>query len=178
MPTVIGILIVNFLLLQLTPGDAAEVMAGEAGSATAETMAALRTRFGLDLPWWGQLLSYLNNLAHFSLGFSPRYNMPVLDLIGQRLPGTLLLMGVALAIALALGILIGTLMAAFAGRLPDRLLSVLALIFYSVPGFWVGLMLIVLFSVHLGWLPSGGSGTIGSSLTGIAAILDKLRYMV
>lgn len=177
-PTVIGIVVVNFLLLQLTPGDAADVLAGEAGAATAETMAAMRARFGLDLPVLDQLQAYLGHLSQLSLGFSPRYNMPVTALIGQRLPSTLALMGLALAIALGLGIALGALMASFAGRLPDRLLSVLALLFYSVPGFWVGLMLIVLFSVQLGWLPSGGAGRIGSDLTGLAAWLDQLRYMV
>jgi len=69
-------------------------------------------------------------------------------------------------------------MASFAGRWPDRILSVAALLFYSVPGFWVGLMLIVLFSVKLGWLPSGGAATIGSGLTGWAALADRARYIV
>lgn len=177
-PTVLGIVILNFFLLQLAPGDAADVMAGEAGSATVETMAALRERFGLDNPLLVQLFNYLYNLAHFSLGFSPRYGMPVADLIGQRLPGTLLLMAVALSIAIALGLVLGSLMAVFSGRLPDRLLSVISLLFYSIPGFWIGLMLIVLFSVKLGWLPSGGSGTIGSNLTGLAGLWDKVRYMI
>ncbi|MDB5527073.1 MAG: dipeptide/oligopeptide transporter permease protein [Devosia sp.] len=177
-PTVIGIVILNFFLLQLAPGDAADAMAAEAGSATEETMAAMRERFGLNLPMLDQLLTYLNNLAHFSLGYSPRYSMPVSDLIGQRLPGTLTLMAMALAIALLIGLTLGSLMAAFAGRLPDRLISIFSLLFYSVPGFWIGLMLIVLFSVTLGWLPSGGSGTIGSDLSGWAGIVDKARYMV
>ncbi|ESW78733.1 ABC transporter permease [Mesorhizobium sp. C280B] len=177
-PTVFGIVILNFFLLQLAPGDAADVMAGEAGSATVETMAALRQRFGLDNPLLVQLFNYLYNLAHFSLGFSPRYGMPVADLIGQRLPGTLLLMAVALAVAIVLGLALGSLMTVFAGRLPDRMLSVISLLFYSIPGFWIGLMLIVLFSVKLGWLPSGGSGTIGSNLTGLAGLWDKARYMI
>lgn len=177
-PTVIGIVIINFFLLKAAPGDAADAMAAEAGSATVETMATLRHRFGLDNPVLVQLLSYLNNLAHLSLGYSPRYNMSVLDLIGQRLPGTLLLMVLALAIAVVLGLVVGSVMAVFAGRLPDRVLSILSLLFYSTPGFWVGLMLIVVFSVNLGWLPSGGSETIGSSATGLAALLDKARYMV
>jgi len=177
-PTVIGIIILNFFLLQLAPGDAADVMAGEAGSATEETMAALRERFGLNLPLLDRLLAYLDNLAHFSLGFSPRYSMPVADLIGQRLPGTLTLMAMALTIALLIGLALGSVMAAFAGRLPDRLLSIFSLLFYSVPGFWIGLMLIVLFSVTLGWLPSGGNGTIGADLTGWAGIVDRARYMV
>lgn len=176
-PTVIGIVILNFFLLRLAPGDAADVLAGEAGSATAETMAALRARFGLDLPAVDQLLAYLGNLAHLSLGQSPRYNMPVAALIGQRLPNTLMLMAVALSIALVVGIALGALMASFVGRWGDRVLSIVALLFYSIPGFWIGLMLIVLFSVKLGWLPSGGAETIGSGLTGLAALADRARYM-
>ncbi len=177
-PTALLILVVNFFLLRLAPGDAAEVMAGEAGSATEETLAAMRSRFGLDLPVLDQFLAYLNNLAHLSLGFSPRYNMPVAELIGQRLPGTLMLMGLALALALLAGLALGALMARAPGGFLDRVLSVAVLLFYSVPGFWIGLMLIVLFSVKLGWLPSGGARTIGQGLTGVAGLLDQLRYMV
>lgn len=90
LPTTLGIVIVVFFLLQLVPGDAADVLAAEAGSATAETMTMLRAQFGLDQPTLSQLLSYLGNLSHFSLGFSPRYNAPVMDLIMSRLPSTLL----------------------------------------------------------------------------------------
>lgn len=177
-PTVLGIVVLNFLLLQLAPGDAADVIAAEAGSATEETMAALRRSMGLDLSALEQLKTYLLHLAQLDLGHSPRYAMPVLDLIMQRLPGTLILMATALGLAVVLGVALGAVMSSFAGRIPDRLLSVLSLLFYSIPGFWIGLMLILLFSVKLGWLPSGGSGTIGSSLTGWAAVLDKARYMI
>jgi len=103
--------------------------------------------------------------------------MPVAELIGQRLPGTLLLMITAIVIALTLGIGLGTWMASTAGRWPDRVLSILALLFYSIPGFWIGLMLIVLFSVKLGWLPSGGARSIGANATGLAALVDQLRHM-
>lgn len=177
-PTMLGIVILSFFLLKLAPGDAADVMAAESGSATEETMAALRQRFGLDNPLLVQLANYLDNLAHFSLGFSPRYGMPVADLIGQRLPGTLTLMLAALLIAIAIGLLLGALMATFSGRLADRVISVVSLLFYSIPGFWIGLMLILFFSVKLGWLPSGGDSTIGSRLTGLPALLDRIRYMV
>lgn len=177
-PTILGIIVLNFFLLKLAPGDAADAMAAQDGSATAESMIALRQRFGLDNPVLVQLLSYLNNLAHFSLGNSPRWGVSVVELIGQRLPGTLSLMAVALVIAIVIGLALGAVMASFAGKLPDRLISIVSLLFYSVPGFWVGLMLIVLFSVTLGWLPTGGAGAIGSRLTGFAAILDKARYMV
>lgn len=104
--------------------------------------------------------------------------MPVGELISQRLPSTLMLMGFALVIALGLGIALGTAMAMTAGRWPDRLISVISLIFYSVPGFWIGLMLIVLFSVKLGWLPSGGQETIGAGLTGLDMVADRLKHMI
>jgi len=177
-PTVLGIIVLDFLLLQLMPGDAADVIASESGVATAETMAALRERFGLDQPVVSQLMNFLGHLAHFDLGFSPRYNMPVLDMIMTRLPNTLLLMVTALSFALLLGILLGSVMAAWAGRWPDRVLSVVVLLFYSMPGFWVGLMAVVLFSVKLGWLPSDGSMTVGSDLGGWALVSDRAAHLV
>jgi peptide/nickel transport system permease protein len=141
-------------------------------------MAQLRSHFGLDLPVLHQLGAYLNNLAHFSLGVSPRYNMPVVSLIGARLGNTLLLMVTALAFALAIGIALGTVMATRVGRWQDRTLSVLALLLYSTPGFWLGLMAIVLFSVHLGWLPTGGSESIGAGYTGWTHVFDLARHLV
>jgi peptide/nickel transport system permease protein len=177
-PTVAAIIVIDFFLLRLAPGDAADALAAESGSATVETMAALRAHFGLDQPVVVQFLAYLENLVHFSLGFSPLYNMPVSRLIAERLPGSLLLMFSALLLALLIGITAGVLMAHFAGRLPDRLLSVTALLFYSIPGFWIGLMLIVVFSVWFGWLPSGGAETIGADLTGFPLILDRLRHLI
>jgi len=177
-PTVIGVILLNFVLMQLIPGDAADVVAAESGSATAESMAQLRAHFGLDLPVLQQLGSYLYNLSHGSLGVSPRYNMPVVALIGARLGNTLLLMLTALGFALAIGIALGTIMATRVGRWQDRTLSVLALLLYSTPGFWLGLMAIVLFSVHLGWLPTGGSETIGAGYTGLKHAVDVARHLV
>lgn len=177
-PTILIIILLNFLLLQLAPGDAVDVLAGEAGSATAETMHAMRERFGLNNPVLTQLGDYLLGLAQFDLGHSPRFGMPVTDMILQRLPGTLLLMTLALAIAVLLGLALGTIMAVNAGRLIDRVLSVLSQVFYSIPAFWIGLMLIILFSIQLRWLPSGGAGTIGARLSGWDLVVDKLRYML
>ncbi len=177
-PTLFGIIVLDFLFLQLMPGDAADVMATEAGSASEETMAALRHQFGLDQPMLAQLLSFLNHLAHLDLGFSPRFNTSVLDLILQRLPATLLLMVTALSFALVLGIVLGSVMAAWAGRWPDRVLSVVVLLLYSMPGFWVGLMAVVLFSVKLGWLPSDSNATIGASLSGSAYLADRIVHLL
>lgn len=177
-PTMFGVVVLNFFLLKLTPGDAADMLAAQSGSATAETMAQWREIYGLDQPLWLQLWNYLGNLARFDLGLSPRYQVPVLDLILAALPNTLVLMGVAIAMAVVAGAVIGTVMALTAGSLIDRLLSVLVLVIYSVPGFWIGLMLIVFFSIHLGWLPAGGTGRTGAGLTGFAFLLDRLWHLV
>ena len=177
-PTALGIVILVFLLLQLVPGDAAAVLVGESGGASEETLAMLRSQFGLDQPVFQQLLAYLGNLAQFSLGYSPRYNMPVVDLIMSRLPGTLLLMFLAQGIAIVVGVPLGAIMASWVGKWPDRLLSLLSLLLYSTPGFWIGLMALIVFSVWLGWLPSGGSSTVGATLDGMERIHDFARHAV
>jgi peptide/nickel transport system permease protein len=177
-PTVLGVVVLNFLLLQLIPGDAVDVMAAEAGSATAETMAQLRLHFGLDLPLLDRLVAYLGHVLTLDLGISPRHNLPVSTLIAARMGNTLLLMLTALGIALAWGVLIGVIMASQAGRWPDRVLSVLALVLYSTPSFWLGLMAIVLFAVKLGWFPPGGHETIGAGYTGWTHVKDISHYLV
>ena len=177
-PTVLGIIVLDFLFLQLMPGDAADVIAIEAGAATAETMAMLRERFGLDQPVITQLGNFLGHLVQLDLGHSARFNASVLDIIMTRLPNTVLLMATALSLALLMGIVMGSVMAAWAGRWPDRLLSVVVLLLYSMPGFWVGLMAIVLFSVKLGWLPNDSNMTVGANYAGLAMIADRAAHLV
>lgn len=178
LPTVAGVVLLSFFLMQAIPGDAADVIAAESGSATADSMAATRKHFGLDLPMLQQLGNYLHHLARFDLGLSPRYNTPVVDLIASRLGNTALLMSTALGTALLAGLVLGTVMASFVGRWPDRLLSFAALLLYSTPGFWLGLMAIILLSVQLGWLPPGGVGTLGGNERGLAHVLDVARHLV
>nr|WP_255578298.1 ABC transporter permease [Comamonas sp. CMM03] len=177
-PTVFGIVVLNFLLLEWVPGNAADVIAAESGGATAESMAQLQRHFGLDLSMAERLSSYLLHLLQLDLGMSQRHNLPVLTLIGERLGNSLLLMGSALLLAAVIGTVLGTLMAVHVGRWQDRLVSIVALLLYSVPTFWIGLMAIVLFSVKLGWLPTSGSHTIGASLTGWAAVQDRFSHLL
>jgi peptide/nickel transport system permease protein len=177
-PIVLGIAVFNFALLHLAPGDAADVLAGEAGGATPEYVQQLRSRFGLDQPLPVQLGRYLLNVARLDLGFSFRHNMPVSELIFSRLPATLLLMVSAIALAFGLGVLLGVTAARRVNRLADNLISVAALLVYATPIFWLGLMMILLFSVHLGWLPSGGMVTVGADLAGLARAADVARHVV
>lgn len=177
-PAAIAITILAFLLLKLAPGDAADAMAAAAGGASAENMAAWREQFGLDQSIFRQLLDYIWGILRLDLGVSPLYNEPVLSLILGRLPASLLLMATGLVLAALIGITLGTFMALSRGGWVDRILSLVVLLLYSVPGFWVGLMLIILFSVQLGWLPSGGFETIGVEMTPIQRLGDRAVHLV
>ncbi len=177
-PIVLGIVVLNFLMLQLAPGDAAEVLAGEAGAATPEYMAQLRQSFGLDQPVWLQLAIYVKNILTLDLGFSFRHNMPVLDLILNRLGPTLLLMGTTLVFSVGVGILLGLIAATGVNSWRDNLISVLAVVSYATPLFWAGLMLIVVFSLNLRWLPVTGMEDVVAFHTGMARVLDIARHLV
>jgi len=174
----LAIATLNFLLLQIAPGDAADIIAGQSGHATPELIAALRAEFGLDQPMWKQYLIYIGKLVTLDLGYSFQYQVPVWSLILDRLPATLLLMVPALAIAIGLGVVLGVVAARRRGGLVDAVVSVGALVVYATPVFWLGLMLIVLFSIQLGWLPSGGMVDVRKSNTGIAYALDVARHLV
>jgi len=148
-PVVLAIVVVNFFLLQLAEGDAADVLAGEAGSATPEYMAQLREKFGLDQPLPVQLAVYMKNMLSFDLGYSFRHDMPVSKLVFDRLIPTLLLMVSTICIAVGLGIVLGLLAASGLNTWKDNIISVFALVSYATPLFWVGLMMIVVFSLKL-----------------------------
>ena len=175
---VLGIATINFFLLQLAPGDAAEVLAGEAGSATPEYMAALRERFGLDQPVAVQFLHYIANILTLDLGYSFRQGMPVLSLILQRLPATLLLTLSGLCFAIGVGCAMGVAAARYKDRFPDLVISTVALIFYATPIFWIGLLLIVFGSVYLGLFPTGGIMTVSGTFTPLERALDVLWHLV
>ena len=177
-PVILAILALNFLLLHLAPGDAAQVLAGEAGSASPEYMAQLREQFGLDQPLALRLLLYMRNTLTLHLGFSFRHNMAVLDLILNRLGPTLLLMGVTLVLSVGAGIVLGLLAATRPGSWRDTLISILALISYATPLFWIGLMLIVVFSLKLDWLPTSGMESVAAFHEGWARVTDIARHLV
>jgi peptide/nickel transport system permease protein len=177
-PVILGVVILNFLLLQLAPGDAATVLAGEAGGAPAEYVQALRERFGLDKPVAVQLALYVKNILALDLGYSFRNQSPVLPLILARLSATLLLMGTTLVLSVGGGVLLGLLAAVWVRTWKDHLISVAAIIAYAMPLFWIGLMLILLFAVKLDWLPTSGMEDAAAFYEGPERIVDIARHLV
>jgi len=174
----LAIVALNFLLIHAAPGDPAAVMAGESGATDEKFIAQLRAQFGLDRSLPEQLAIYMKGVATLDLGYSYRQQMPVADLIFQRLPATLLLTMSAFVISLLLGTLAGVLASARVGTVADSIISTLALIFYATPLFWVALMAVILFSVTLDWLPGFGYETVGAGYTGLRRALDIAAHLV
>jgi peptide/nickel transport system permease protein len=177
-PTLLLILAGLFLLLQLAPGDTVDALMAQMGGGDAALAAELRRFYGLDLPVMARLGDYLWRLVRLDLGFSAIYGKPVATVILERLPATLLLMTASLSFAFAAGMALGVLAARRVNRWPDTLISTLGLVFYATPSFWFGLMVIVVFSVHLQWLPAGGFGDVAMGYTGLEAALDVARHLV
>jgi len=177
-PIILAIVVLNFFLLNLAEGDAVDVLAGEAGSATPEYMAELRAKFGLDQPLPVQLLVYLKNVASLDLGYSFRHDMAVSDLIIDRFWPTLLLMACTIFIAITFGILLGLMASTRLNTWKDTAISIFALITYATPLFWVGLMMIVVFSIYLGWFPTSGMENVAAFYEGFDRFVDIARHLV
>ncbi|PVE21263.1 ABC transporter permease [Microvirga sp. KLBC 81] len=175
---VIGVVILNFLLIHLAPGDPASVLAGEAGAGDAKFIAQLRAQFGLDQPLYVQLWTYLKGVFTGDLGYSYRNQVPVATLILERLPATILLTGCAFVFSLVLGIALGVLAAYRRGSITDSAVMTGALVFYATPLFWVALMAVLVFSINLDWLPPFDMETIGAGLTGWARVLDIAHHLI
>lgn len=155
--------LVSFTLLRLTPGDPAVTLYGS--DATSEDLAQVRERWGLDAPLYLQYLRWLANAAQGDLGRSYVDGRPVLAVVSERIPATLLLAGTALALATLVGVTLGVVSALQRSSWPDHLSMLLATSLYSTPSFWLGVLLILLFSMALGWLPSGGMRMPGGEYT-------------
>ena len=174
---VLGVCTLVFLLIHLVPGDPVEAMLGE-GARPADR-AALTAALGLDRPLGEQYLSYLARLSRLDLGQSFAYQRPVADLLAERLPATLTLAAVALGLALLLAVPLGVLAACRRGLALDGAAMGFSLLGSSIPNFWLGPLLILVFSLWLGWTPvSGREGpaslilpalTLGTSLAAILA---------
>jgi peptide/nickel transport system permease protein len=191
MPVLFGVATLVFSLIHLVPGDPAASMIGE--GAALEEVAALRGRLGLDRPLLVQYRSYLLGIVRGDLGTSFRYGTPVTREIATRLPNTLRLAAAAMTVALLIALPLGVAGAVWRGRAIDHVAMTVSLLGVSLPAFWVGPMLALVFAVELGWLPVSGTGslahlvlpavTMGAALAAIlarmtrASLLEELREL-
>ncbi len=178
-PVLLGVATLVFSLIHLVPGDPVQAMLGEA--AAEEDIAALRARLGLDRPLLEQYGTFLSGAVGGDLGTSLRTGEPVIDAIVGRLPATLELAIAAMLVAVGVSIPLGILAAVRRGTLVDHAATALALTGVSIPNFWLGPLLAIVFAVELGWLPVSGRGTLAHLVlpaitlgTALAAILARM----
>jgi len=171
---IVAIMVLTFILINVAPGDPATLLAGEAASP--QYLETVRRTYGLDKPYFERFIIYISNLLKGDWGYSLTYQAPVMDVIIQRLPQTLLLVGVALTIAIFIGIRVGIASASRPYSLLDVTLNILILGAYSLPVFWLGLLFILFFSLQLSLFPTGGIIDVNVAISG--SLLDKALNML
>ncbi|MGH9313217.1 MAG: nickel ABC transporter permease [Vicinamibacterales bacterium] len=190
-PVLLGVATLVFALIHLVPGDPAVSMLGE--GATTEEVDTLRTKLGLNRPLLEQYGTFLSGLVRGDFGTSFRFGTPVGREIAARIPNTAVLAVAAMAVALAIALPLGILAAVFRGTLVDHAAMTAALVGISMPNFWLGPLVAILFAVKLGWLPVSGTGspahlvlpalTLGAALAAVlarmtrASLLEELREL-
>ncbi|MCZ7938344.1 ABC transporter permease [Agrobacterium salinitolerans] len=177
-PVLLIVFVFTFVLLENASGDAVDAYLVSIGGGDAGLRDVLREQYGLNGSVLARFWLYASSVLRLDLGWSLAFDRPVLGLILERLPNTLLLMGSATTLAFILGTGLGIVAGARPGGLADRVLSTLSLALYATPGFWLGLVLAIVFAVQLKWLPTSGIETIASGKQGFARALDIARHLV
>lgn len=175
---ILAVVVLNFLLVHMAPGDPAEVIAGEMGGATQEIMADIRRAYGLDRPLYEQLFVYLGRVVQGDLGHSFYYNAPVTDLILGRLGPTLLLVITALIFAMVVGTFLGVVAARKPTGVFSNVITVLSLVGYSAPVFWTGIVLIILFASVIPIFPISNMSDITLEGGPLIHALDVAHHLV
>lgn len=176
--TLVMIAVFSFVLVHAAPGDPVAVLAGQSGAVDAAMIASVRADYGLDKPYVEQLWTHLWRMAQFDFGMSHRHGRPVIDMVIERLPASVLLMAASFLIAVILGVVLGVVSALRQSGPVDTTISVGFFMLYAIPAFWLGLMLILVFSVFLEWLPPFGYESVGAGFTGWRHQLDVLYHLV
>lgn len=161
-PTLIIVVTITFILTRMIPGDPAKTILGP--QASEESIQKMRVEMGLDKSFGEQYVQYMKNIFSGDFGKSYSYNKPVTKLIAERIPNTLVISITSLVIAMIIGITIGVVSAVKQYSIFDYIFMILALVGVSMPIFWLGLMLVLTFSVNLGWLPALGMGSLDKGL--------------
>jgi len=174
----LAVLILNFALIHAAPGDIVQTIAGEMGGASPEIVEQLKQSWGLDRPFHQQLGSYLWRAAHGDLGKSAYFNMPVSGLVLDRIPVTVLLVFSALLLALFGGTALGVASARRPGSASGAITSMVALLGFSAPVFWSGLMLIMLFSLAIPLFPASGYFDVARNASGLEHVMDVAWHLV
>jgi peptide/nickel transport system permease protein len=177
LPVILVIICVNFVILRLAPGDPIYYLIGDA-SVTPEFIEELRKQYGFDQPLYWQLLIYLGQVLQGDLGYSFVSRDSVSAIILSRMPATLLLLGSQFVLSIIVGIALGVISAYRRGSTTDHAVSLISLVGFAVPAFWLGQMLILVFALWLNLFPSQGMRTLRFDLTGWAAVLDVLHHLV
>lgn len=175
---ILAVVVLNFLLVHMAPGGPAEVIAGEMGGATEEILEDIRRAYGLDKPLYEQLLIYLDRVLRGDLGQSFYYNAAVTDLILGRLWPTLLLVMTALIFAIVIGTTLGVLASRNPTGIFSNVITVLALVGYSAPVFWTGIVLIILFASVFPIFPISNMSDITLEGSTLAHVLDVAHHLV
>lgn len=173
-----AVLVLNFALMHLAPGDIADTIAGDMGGADAEVMAEIRRSYGLDLPVWEQLIKYLGGVLHFDLGYSFYFNTPVVTLLLERVPATLLLVVAAQILAISVGVLLGVIAARQPNGMASHVVTLIALFGFSAPVFWTGIMLLITFSLWVPIFPVAGMQDVTIDGNWFERMLDVGRHLV
>ncbi|MGI9487239.1 MAG: ABC transporter permease [Geminicoccaceae bacterium] len=174
----VAVVVLNFFLLQLAPGDPAQTIAGEMGGITEEMLAKIRADYGLDQSLVSQLGTYLGRYLRFDFGYSFFFDSSVADLIFSRVPATLLLVLSALFLAVTVGTLFGVISAQKPNGWLSHLVTMVSIGGYSAPVFWIGLMLLVLFASIIPLFPTQGMMDISRDMSPFDRLLDVLRHLV
>ena len=170
------LIIINFLLIHLAPGDPAHLLAGQSGDE--KYYEFIRAKFGLDRPLGTQLWIYLSRVLRGDFGYSLGYQQPVIAVIFERIPATLLLMLSAIFLSSIIGVVLGVEAARRENSLADRAINTFALLGHSVPSFSVGHLLLILFALHLGLFPAQNMSSANQELRGVNYLLDVLNHLV
>jgi peptide/nickel transport system permease protein len=173
---VLGVVIMTFLLLHAAPGDPVDLLLGPTG--TVEQRAAQREVLGLDRPLASQFATWLGRFARGDWGRSIAQGRPVAQVLGAAWPATVRLVGLSLLLSYLLGIALGALQAARSGSRTDTALSVTSVTLFAMPGYWLGLMLVLVFTYWARWLPAFGSaGFDADYLSGAGWFVDRMRHL-